>query len=206
MSRSPDFTPASGCVSARRCRKWSCCHCGRIRAGDEFRKFRDNLVAYAADHAGCGDGAGCGCAAVGRRRSRPGGGVPVEHDGFEANGPSAEGSASGGGSTGATVRMARPVSADRGPGVGPRRSAASGMSTLHCLPKPRSSARGRGRSSVSSMPHSDLSGNACRRTNGVRFSNLSTAWAKRCVASMAGGSSTATLRDGSAVPVVNSER
>lgn len=46
MSRQRDFTPAPGCVSTRRCRKWTCGHCGPIRAGDEFRKFRDNLVAY----------------------------------------------------------------------------------------------------------------------------------------------------------------
>ncbi len=34
------------CTSLRRCRRWSCEHCGPIRSGDEFRKLLDNLIAY----------------------------------------------------------------------------------------------------------------------------------------------------------------
>jgi hypothetical protein len=34
------------CDARRRCRKWECAHCGPLRAGDEFRKFRDNLLYY----------------------------------------------------------------------------------------------------------------------------------------------------------------
>src|SRR5215210_5955995 len=47
MSRPAELSsPASGCSSRRRCRKRSCGHCGPIRAGDEWRKLHDNLVAY----------------------------------------------------------------------------------------------------------------------------------------------------------------
>jgi hypothetical protein len=47
MSRRAELSsPAGGCSSRRRCRKRSCGHCGPIRAGDEWRKFHDNLVAY----------------------------------------------------------------------------------------------------------------------------------------------------------------
>jgi hypothetical protein len=47
MSRPAESSsPAGHCSSARRCRKWSCSHCGPIRSGDEFRKFKDNLSAY----------------------------------------------------------------------------------------------------------------------------------------------------------------
>lgn len=34
------------CDSQRRCRRWECVHCGPIRAGDEHRKFLENLLAY----------------------------------------------------------------------------------------------------------------------------------------------------------------
>ena len=47
MSRPAELTvEAARCSSKRRCRSWSCKPCGPIRSGDEFRKFRDNLVAY----------------------------------------------------------------------------------------------------------------------------------------------------------------
>src|SRR5579884_2842886 len=36
----------SVCWAGRRCRRRSCAHCGPIRAGDEFRKFLDNIRAY----------------------------------------------------------------------------------------------------------------------------------------------------------------
>jgi hypothetical protein len=34
------------CEPGRRCRRWSCEHCGPLRAGDEHRKFQDNITAY----------------------------------------------------------------------------------------------------------------------------------------------------------------
>ena len=37
---------APGCSSGRRCRRRWCAVCGPIRRGDEYRKFRDNLIAY----------------------------------------------------------------------------------------------------------------------------------------------------------------
>ena len=47
MSRPAESKPPAGrCSSAWRCRKWTCSHCGPIRAGDEFRKFKGNLTAY----------------------------------------------------------------------------------------------------------------------------------------------------------------
>lgn len=36
----------SSCSPARRCRQRTCPVCGPIRAGDEFRKFHDNIAAY----------------------------------------------------------------------------------------------------------------------------------------------------------------
>lgn len=36
----------AACSSARRCRSRLCSHCGPIRAGDEYRKFHDNIAAY----------------------------------------------------------------------------------------------------------------------------------------------------------------
>ena len=34
------------CRSGRRCRHRSCDYCGPLRAGDEYRKFQDNIAAY----------------------------------------------------------------------------------------------------------------------------------------------------------------
>jgi hypothetical protein len=34
------------CRPGRRCRRWSCEYCGPLRAGDEYRKFQDNIAAY----------------------------------------------------------------------------------------------------------------------------------------------------------------
>ena len=47
MSRPADSSAAgAACEPKRRCRKWSCGHCGPIRAGDDFRKLLENLLAY----------------------------------------------------------------------------------------------------------------------------------------------------------------
>jgi hypothetical protein len=47
MSRPAELSAGrSRCEPRRRCRRWSCDHCGTIRAGDEHRKFQDNIAAY----------------------------------------------------------------------------------------------------------------------------------------------------------------
>jgi hypothetical protein len=47
MGRRADLTSGPrACEPRRRCRRWSCDHCGPIRMGDEFRKFHDNIRYY----------------------------------------------------------------------------------------------------------------------------------------------------------------